>query len=440
MEDNGMKIEERIKNMRNVYMKIGEIIDKIPDAISEDVKEKLKFAILGDAKLKELMEGIEEHRPPRIFLIGRTGVGKSSLINALCNKYVATVSDTTSCTKDLQKYKCMDGNRVLMEICDTRGISESVSLNETISAEEMLIKQVNEFSPDVAIFMLGCTHRDDVTSDVEFLKKLTKAYEKENNLRLPVIVAINKCDEMAPSRIKEPTEYTESKIAKIQEMVSFYKGIIVKQGLKIDGIVSVSSLLEWKTADGLEIDVQDIENLPENDKENLQISFDGRYDIENLRKTIDDNIQDYKARMGFRMAAKLSEVIKRISNQLTKTFAGIASAIATAAIFPVSDIIPLSILQTILVFLIASLSGRDVTWDSVREFIASLLGVTAAGVTFRQIAKMLVPIFGSLISGGIAFGGTYAIGKAAIAYYIDEKNLEEAKEVFNKEKNKKQEE
>ena len=35
----------------------------------------------------------------------------------------------------------------------------------------MLIEQIDEFSPDVAIFMLNCTHRDDVNLDVEFLKK-----------------------------------------------------------------------------------------------------------------------------------------------------------------------------------------------------------------------------------------------------------------------------
>ena len=44
------------------------------------------------------MKEIDIHRPSRIFMIGRTGVGKSSLINALCGVYVAPVSDTRSCT------------------------------------------------------------------------------------------------------------------------------------------------------------------------------------------------------------------------------------------------------------------------------------------------------------------------------------------------------
>src|SRR5699024_12382956 len=92
--------------------------------------------------------------------------------------YVAGVSDTKSCTEGAQIYECKDGDRVLMEILDTRGIAESESLDDKVTAEEMLIEQINEFSPDVAIFMLNCTHRDDVNTDVEFLKKVSKEYAK----------------------------------------------------------------------------------------------------------------------------------------------------------------------------------------------------------------------------------------------------------------------
>ena len=182
MKDKEMKIEQRMQNMKKFYIKAGNLIDNLPDAIPDKTRESLKDAILGDAELKKLMEGIDSHRPPRIFLIGRTGVGKSSLINALCGSYVASVSDTRSCTEGAEIYQCKDGDRVLMEICDTRGIAESESLNSEVSAEDMLIDQINEFSPDVAILMLNCTHRDDVDTDVNFLKKLAKSYAAVNSM------------------------------------------------------------------------------------------------------------------------------------------------------------------------------------------------------------------------------------------------------------------
>ena len=78
MKDEAMKIEQRMQNMKNIYIKAGDLIDKLPDAIPEKTRTALKDAILGDAELKKLMEGLDSHRPPRIFLIGRTGVGKSS--------------------------------------------------------------------------------------------------------------------------------------------------------------------------------------------------------------------------------------------------------------------------------------------------------------------------------------------------------------------------
>ena len=331
----------------------------------------LKNAILGDKELKDLMEGIDSHRLPRIFLIGRTGVGKSSLINALCGAYVAKVSDTRSCTESAYVYQCMGGDRVLMEIIDTRGIAESESLNSDISAEEMLINQINEFSPDVAIMMLNCTHRDDIISDVEFMKKVAKDYVATNNLRLPIVIVVNKCDEMSPARFKNADEYPKNKVEKINEVIQYYKRIIIKNGLKIDNIIPVSSLIDWQTPDGMEVSVEEIENLPKDDIDNLQVAFDGRYRIEELLDILEEAIQDFEAQMGFRMAARLNEVVVRIAKHLNKLFTGLSATVAITPI-PTSDIYILIALQSILVVLIASLSGRDVSFDTAKEFVFSI--------------------------------------------------------------------
>lgn len=436
MSDENIKIEQRLANMKKFYTKAGEIIDNLPDAIPEKTRTMLKDAVLGDKELKQLMDGIDSHRPPRIFLIGRTGVGKSSLINAICGSYVAKVSDTHSCTERTQTYKCMDGDRVLMEICDTRGIAESESINDEVSAEEMLINEINEFSPDVAIMMLNCTHRDDVDGDVEFLKKLAKSYAEINSVRLPVVVVINKCDEMAPSRFKDPKEYPTNKIEKIKEVVQYYKGIIIKNGLKIDDIIAVSSLIDWKTPDGVEVDVENIDNLPENDIANLEIAFDGRYQIEELENILENAIQDFEAQMGLRMAARLTEVVHRLAKHLNRIFSGIAGTVALTPI-PVSDIYILLVLQAVLVSLIASLSGRDISLDTAKEFIFSMGGVAGLGYGFKIVAQQAVkflntiwPGIGSAVSSAIAAAGTSAMGSAAIAYYIDGKTIEYAKQKF----------
>ena len=436
MKDDGSVVEKRLQNMKKFYLKASELIDGLPDSIPEKTRTMLKDTILGDKDLKKLMDGIDSHRPPRIFLIGRTGVGKSSLINALCGSYVAKVSDTRSCTEHADVYQCKDGDRVLMEILDTRGIAESEAVNSEKTAEEMLIDQINEFSPDVAIFMLNCTHRDDVIEDVEFLKKLATSYSKINNMRLPIVAVVNKSDEMAPSRFKDPSEYPQSKKDKIHEQVQYYKGIIVKNGLKIDNIIAVSSLIDWMTPDGMEVNVEDIENLPQHDVDNLQMAFDGRYQIEELLDILEEAIQDFEAQAGLRMAARLNDVVKRVAKQLNTIFSTISGAVALTPI-PVSDIYILLVLQSVLVSLIASLSGRDISLDTAKEFILSLGGVVGAGYTFRLIAQQgsklinaVWPGVGSAVSSGIAAAGTAAIGRSAIMYYIDGKDLEEAKAKF----------
>ena len=430
MSNDSFKIQKRMENMKKFYIKLNEIIDSLPDVVPEKVKILLKDKIMGDKDLKKLMDSLDEHRPPKIFLIGRTGVGKSSLINAICGSYIADVSDVKSCTKTANSYKYKSGDKVLMEILDTRGIAESESLNENIAAEDMLIEQVNEFSPDVAVFVLGCTHRDGIKDDVEFLKKLSQKYYEINHIKLPIVVVINKCDEMAPARAKEPESYPNKKIEKIQEVLQNCKNIILNNNLEIEDIVAVSSLIDWQTADGVEIAAEDISNLSKFEIENLEIAFDGRYNIEKLQDVLEKAIKDISAQMGFRMVCRLQDVIKKFAVHLNNVFSGISATVALTPI-PMSDVYILLIIQCILVCLIAALSGRDISIDTAKEFIFSAGSVAGVGFAFRlaaqQASKLLnaiIPVSGSAVSSTIAFSGTFAIGNAAIAHYIEGKDID----------------
>lgn len=435
--NNSTEINERLQRMKNFYLKLDEMMDKLPEAIPADTKKMIKDKILGDKELKELMEGIDKNRPPRIFLVGRTGAGKSSLVNALCGGYVAEVGDVRSCTEGTMVYNCVDNDRILMEILDTRGIAESEALNEK-SAENTLINEITEFSPDVAILVLNCTHRDDIDKDALFMKDIAEQYKKINNVRLPIVVAVNKCDEMSPTRFKTASEYPQNKVDKIDEAIKYFKGIIVNCGLKIDDIIGVSELIDWQTKDGIEIDPANIKNLPNHDIADLELAFDGRYNIEQLLQILDKVIVDVEAQMGLRMAFRLEELVRRLSNQLTNIFAGISATVAITPI-PIADLYVLVVLQGVLVTLIASLSGRDISLETAIEFIFSLGGVAGAGQVFRFIAQQaskllngLFPGAGSAVSSTVAFAGTESIGKTAIAYYIDGKDLQAAKKMFKK--------
>ena len=176
--------------------------------------------------------------------------------------------------------------------------------------------------------------------------------------------------------------------------------------------------------------------MPYSSLSELQIGFDGRYNIENLRTVLENSIVDVDAQRGLKMAFNLNELIQRLAKRMNVVFSGIASAISLTPI-PIADLYVLLTLQALLVTLIVLLSGREISIESAMEFIFSMGGVAAAGNVFRLAAHQLVkliPIGGSAISAAIAYAGTYAIGKAAISYYIDGKDIKEVKKTFNKDK------
>ena len=117
-------IEDRLQNMQKVYSTLSSFIDELPAVIPEKTRQTIKDSILGDAELKTLLEESEKQRTPRVFLFGRTGCGKSSIINALCGAYLTEISDTESCTKETRSFQCCRDDRVLLDVMDSRGTAE----------------------------------------------------------------------------------------------------------------------------------------------------------------------------------------------------------------------------------------------------------------------------------------------------------------------------
>jgi uncharacterized protein (DUF697 family) len=86
------------------------------------------------------------------------------------------------------------------------------------------------------------------------------------------------------------------------------------------------------------------------------------------------------------LVARIDQVARRISHRLSVIFAAVAGVIATTPV-PLSDIIPLLALQTVLVSLVAYLAGRDLSFETAKEMMKALGVLGPAGFLFRTIAQ-----------------------------------------------------
>jgi uncharacterized protein (DUF697 family) len=141
-----------------------------------------------------------------------------------------------------------------------------------------------------------------------------------------------------------------------------------------------------------------------------------------------------QARLDFARMTGAQKARVRIARSLLKSFTAVCGVIAVQPI-PLADLPILVALQTLMVALIIHTSGRKANFRLVVEFLTALGANIGAGLLFREGARTLlkiVPVWGHAISGVVAGAGTYAIGRAAIAYFIGEVPLSQAKSIFQK--------
>ena len=125
---------------------------------------------------------------------------------------------------------------------------------------------------------------------------------------------------------------------------------------------------------------------------------------------------------------------KQIAHVVIKSVTAISAAIGAQPI-PLADFPILMSLQATMVASIMHISGREMSAKLAGEFIAALGANIGAGLILREGARAvakLVPVWGNAVSGAVAAGGTYAMGRAAAAYFIEGLSLADARGVFRR--------
>jgi uncharacterized protein (DUF697 family) len=116
------------------------------------------------------------------------------------------------------------------------------------------------------------------------------------------------------------------------------------------------------------------------------------------------------------LAARLPSLRRAVCRQIIERFSRQNGILGATIFIPGADMPALTLNQVRMVLRIAAAYGEKV--DRERE--VELLTVLGAGFGMRAVARQalaFVPIAGWAVKGGIAYVGTRALGRAAIAYF-----------------------
>ncbi len=165
----------------------------------------------------------------------------------------------------------------------------------------------------------------------------------------------------------------------------------------------------------------------------------GRVAVERLDESAIDAIataltlmlpDDQQVALGAHFPPLRPVIFTRIIERTARANASFALTTGLAETIPVltaplnlGDMVVLTKNQLMMCYRLALAAGRD---EEPRAMMTEIIGVLGSGVLFRQAARQLVgliPIAGLLPKVAISYAGTYAIGKAMVAWTTEGKQV-----------------
>ena len=141
---------------------------------------KVRFVVSAPSLKEKPLDG-----KPALLFVGRSNVGKSTLINSLCAQKIAFSSKKAGKTKLLNYFLVDDA----FYLVDAPGYGSTIYANlSTINFANTMEEYVKERSLKAIVFLLDLRHAPG-KDDVEFIRYLQKC-------RVPLINVLTKCDQM----------------------------------------------------------------------------------------------------------------------------------------------------------------------------------------------------------------------------------------------------
>lgn len=180
-------------------------------------------AKLFDDLIKRAESRIRDEPPPKIALIGESGVGKSSTINALFNAG-ADVGHQEATTRKEQEvgvpFEPVQGQKGALLVYDMPGLGESLATREMhLATYERVLREV-----DVALWILDAQYRAMESVQRFLLENISSI---NSDLVVRMVFALNKADLIHPGDwiafanlpSEEQEENLSGRIANVQHLI-----------------------------------------------------------------------------------------------------------------------------------------------------------------------------------------------------------------------------
>lgn len=334
-----------------------------------------------------------ESKFPNILLIGKSGIGKSSLINTIFGSDVADVNDTEPCTRGFKPYMGKKYNKNI-NIIDSEGYE--ISTNESNNSFNIFEERVKEYIKEkeknkekihVVWFCISVASNRIEDMDISILKSIYSMTELDKK----VCVVLTKCDAddgSCANRFKEIIKNQENDV---------FKNI---------------NIFEVSNKQDVNKNIEEDEELP---------------GINKLIEVSANMIDDEEIRENFIREQKNNLEIKRESANKAIAMAATAAAGVGAVPIPFADAAVLVPGQLAMLAHITSIYDMK-NIENISNGLISNLIITQIGKSLAGQLLKLIP-FGSVVNAGVASSITCALG-----YSISEICHRNSKKILNGEK------
>ena len=352
----------RQRSEKRVSQNIVELIEKVLAlrylrGLSDEKREQLRH------DLDFIRRTLVEQRPPRIAVVGSAEVELSALLTAIAGRNVDGDLDVKEYLGRQRWYDYEIRDSVL-ELLDLRAEE----------GEEPGLKALERQPPDVVLF--AWSYRDDSlpeTSDpsIDVLERVVGEVQSIEGEAPPLVAVIDNAhlpEDVTPAHAER----------------------VLRSALRDSSVP------------------------------NAQFRVVQRQNIRDFVAEIVE-LTPMEARLRLARIVQTPGSKRRLARLIIRSSAGIAATVATLPL-PIADILPITSVQILMIATIGHLSGRHFRLKTDGEFAAAIGLNVGAGYALREIARAIVqfiPVAGSVISSGIAAGATYALGNAAVEYFLE---------------------